>query len=100
MLFKTGKVLQQRGLDKFAANCEAMRQEVEAFKKMVPLVVVSWCPSGTLKCGLWWAWRDAGVGGNAACKGAPLDQADGAADGREWLPSWHLQVCALAGLEG
>ncbi|KAF5829735.1 dynein heavy chain, N-terminal region 2-domain-containing protein [Dunaliella salina] len=39
VLFKTGKVLQQRGLEKFAANCEAMRQEVEGFKRMVPLVL-------------------------------------------------------------
>eukprot|EP00983_Pelagomonas_calceolata_P084865 1156445-Pelagomonas_calceolata.AAC.1 len=40
VLFKTGKVLQQRGLEKFAANCEAMRQELEGFKRMVPLVLM------------------------------------------------------------
>lgn len=41
VLFKTAKVFGQRGgLDKCAENCELIREEVEAFKKFVPLVQV------------------------------------------------------------
>ncbi|KAG2485619.1 hypothetical protein HYH03_015682 [Edaphochlamys debaryana] len=39
VLYKTGKVFQQRGgLDKCSENCEKIREEVEGFKKFVPLV--------------------------------------------------------------
>ncbi|EFJ44217.1 dynein heavy chain 2, partial [Volvox carteri f. nagariensis] len=38
VLYKTGKVYAQRGMDKYAENCETVRAEVEAFKKFVPLV--------------------------------------------------------------
>jgi dynein heavy chain len=41
VLYKTGKVLAQRGLEKNAENCELIRTEVEAFKTFVPLVQVS-----------------------------------------------------------
>ncbi len=41
VLFKTGKVLAQRGATALAANCDAVRAEVEAFRKFVPLVQVS-----------------------------------------------------------
>lgn len=37
-LYKTAKVFTNRDLPKNAENCEAVRQEVEAFKKFVPLV--------------------------------------------------------------
>lgn len=42
MLYKTAKVFGQRGqgYERCAENCEAMRHEVEAFKKFVPLVQV------------------------------------------------------------
>jgi hypothetical protein len=42
VLYKTAKVFNQRGqgFEKCAENCEAVRQEVEAFKKFVPLVQV------------------------------------------------------------
>lgn len=39
-LYKAGKVLAQRGLEKCAENCEVIRSEVEGFKKFVPLVQV------------------------------------------------------------
>ncbi|GLC56009.1 hypothetical protein PLESTB_001054700 [Pleodorina starrii] len=38
VLYKTGKVFGQRGMEKYADNCEAVRAEVEGFKKFVPLV--------------------------------------------------------------
>ncbi|KAJ9531689.1 hypothetical protein QJQ45_021839, partial [Haematococcus lacustris] len=38
VMFKTGKVLSQRGLDKNSENCEVIRQEVEGFKPYVPLI--------------------------------------------------------------
>ncbi|KAK9803422.1 hypothetical protein WJX72_010826 [[Myrmecia] bisecta] len=38
-LAKTGKVLTQRGLLQPAANCEAIRAEIEDFQKLVPLVM-------------------------------------------------------------
>ncbi len=41
VLYKVGKVMAQRGLEKMAENCESVRQEVEAFKVFVPLVQVS-----------------------------------------------------------
>jgi hypothetical protein len=41
VLYKTGKVLTQRGMEKNAENCELIRTEVEAFKTFVPLVQVS-----------------------------------------------------------
>lgn len=41
MLYKTAKVFQQRGgLERCADNCDLIRQEVEGFKKFVPLVQV------------------------------------------------------------
>jgi dynein heavy chain len=41
VLYKTGKIFAQRGLDKCAENCENIRREVESFKVFVPLVQVS-----------------------------------------------------------
>ncbi|KAG1679690.1 hypothetical protein FOA52_006209 [Chlamydomonas sp. UWO 241] len=38
VLYKQGKVFSTRGLDKCSENCEAIRTEVEDFKKFVPLV--------------------------------------------------------------
>ncbi|GLI62391.1 hypothetical protein VaNZ11_005010 [Volvox africanus] len=38
VLYKTGKVFGQRGMEKYADNCEVVRAEVEGFKKFVPLV--------------------------------------------------------------
>ncbi len=41
VLYKTAKVFAQRGgLEKCAENCEVIREEVEGFKKFVPLVQV------------------------------------------------------------
>lgn len=38
VMFKMGKVFNNRGLEQQAANCETIRREVEQFKKFVPLV--------------------------------------------------------------
>lgn len=40
VLYKTSKILNQRGLEKNAENCDVIRNEVEDFKKFVPLVQV------------------------------------------------------------
>ena len=44
------QVFSTRGMDKCAENCEAIRQEVEAFKTFVPLVQV-WGTSVGKGCG-------------------------------------------------
>lgn len=40
VLYKMGKVFATRRLDQMAANAESLRQEVEEFKTLVPLVQV------------------------------------------------------------
>lgn len=40
-MHKTGKAFAQRGLQAYAANCDAIKAEIEEFQKVVPLLVVS-----------------------------------------------------------